>query len=378
MKRLILSALLILSSLPAQAGFWPFGKKKAEPSPDEAMEKKMLPVPQDESPAVGDNPFSQDGGGKAPASSSVGEEGGDGNKSETVKGDMDKTNAGGLPTEIVIRSEDSTNKLNVTKPPLSIDVDPFESIHASLKPDESLLLAVSPLTVSWRRTHPEFLYSSRVIQPWRMTFSPRPGIAFRPRDQLSDVMQRKVEPKEAESYAWNLTIADEEGRVFHHYEGSDDPPEELLWSGQNDQGEWIHAGRSYSAIYTFTDPGGSPRTGVAKPLLFRGIVHQEDSGLHISLDSSVLFGSTKAGIQLAEPSGRDLVRSSADLIKRRFTGIPINVRVFAATKELGESQGLAVTNSLMRELMVTSQSISVSAARASFSDQRVEIVLLNR
>ena len=219
--------------------------------------------------------------------------------------------------------------------------------------------------------------NERVIEPYRTTFSQRPGIAFRVRDQLSDVLQRRIDPKEAKGYAWSLTIADEEGRVFHHYEGSNDPPEELLWTGQNDQGEWIRAGRSYSAIYTFTDQGGSPRTMPGKPLLFKGIVHQEDTGMHISLDSSVLFGTTKANADIA-PEGSGLLRSAADLIKRRFTGIPISVRVFAATKELGDAQGTSLYNYLLKELMLTPKNVTVDAARAAFSDQRVEIVLLNR
>jgi len=217
-----------------------------------------------------------------------------------------------------------------------------------------------------------------VIQPWRTTFSQRTGIAFRVRDQLAEALQRRVEPKEARKYAWSLTIADEEGRVFHHYEGSKDPPEELLWTGQNDQGEWIRAGRSYSAVYTFTDPGGSPRTIVGKPLLFKGIVHQEDTGLHISLDSAVLFGKGKASSELSAPAGLDLLRSAADLIKRRFAGIPIAVRIFAETRELGEAQAASLSQHLLRELMVSSRNVSTDAARAPYSDQRVEIVLLNR
>lgn len=285
---------------------------------------------------------------------------------------------GGFPTEVEIKAAGGVNKLNAVKPPLAIEVDAFETIRPSLEPDQSLLLAVSPLTVSWRRTHPDFLENGRVIEPWLLTFSQRPGIAFRVRAELSDVLHRKLEPKEAKAYGWSLTVADEEGRVFHHTEGSSAPPEELLWSGQNDQGEWIKAGRSYSAVYTFTDPSGAPHTSVGKPLLFKGILHQEDTGLHLSLDSAVLFGSTKAGAELAAPAGLDLLRSAADLVKRRFTGIPMAVRVFAANKELADLQGAVIQRFLLQELMTMSKNVSVEGARAAFSDQRVEIVLLNR
>lgn len=284
---------------------------------------------------------------------------------------------GSLPTEVVIKADG--NKLTDTKPPLNISVDEFETIRPELKPDENLLLAVSPLTVSWRRTHPEFLMNDRVIQPWRTTFSQRPGISFKVREQLEDLLGfGRTDPKELRKWGWSLTIADEEGRVFHHYEGSGDPPEELLWSGQNDQGEWVRAGRSYSAVYSFTSPDGSPRTRVGNPLLFKGIVHQEDTGLHISLDSAVLFGANKNGTDLVEGAGTDLLRSASDLIKRRYPAIPIAVRVYANTKELGEAQAAAVQQFLLRDLMVPERNVSTDADRAPFSDQRVEVVLLNR
>lgn len=280
-------------------------------------------------------------------------------------------------TEVTIKAS-GDNKLGVEKPPLSIELDPFETLRSQLAPDQSLLLAVSPLTVSWRRTHPEFLYNERVIEPYRTTFSAKSGIVFRVRDELSDVLQRKLDPKEAKAYAWSLTIADEEGRVFHHYEGSSDPPEEQVWKGQNEQGEWISAGRSYSAVYTFTDPGGSPRTVVGKPLLFHGISHQEDTGMHVSLDSSILFGTSKNSAEISKPDGYSLLRAASDFIKRNFSGIPIAVRVFASTKELGDAQAQAIQAYLLKELMTSPKNASTDAARAAFSDQRVEIILLNR
>ncbi|MCM2305063.1 MAG: hypothetical protein NDJ72_10200, partial [Elusimicrobia bacterium] len=87
--------------------------------------------------------------------------------------------SGGMPAEVVIKAEAAGSKLQDQKPPLKIEVDPFETIRPSLAPDENLLLAVSPLTVSWRRTHPEILMNDRVIQPWRTTFSQRSGIGFK-------------------------------------------------------------------------------------------------------------------------------------------------------------------------------------------------------
>ena len=286
--------------------------------------------------------------------------------------------AGDLPQEVVIKGAQAQDNLILQKPPLHIDVDPYESIRPSLETEPSILLAVSPLSVSWRRTYPDFLSDSRVLEPWRTPIGQRLTVSLRVRDQLEKLLQRKLGKKEAKHYAWTLTIADEEGRVFQHYEDSGNPPEEKLWDGQNAQGEWIWAGRSYSAIYTFTEPGGPRRTSVGKPILFQEVIHQEATGLYISLDSSVLFGASKADEKLASLAGLDLLRSAADLIKRSFTGIPMSVRAFAGSRDLATSQGNAVADFLRHELMIASRQVNVDAAAASYSDQRVEIVILNR
>jgi hypothetical protein len=284
--------------------------------------------------------------------------------------------AGAAPTEIVVRGEGG--KLADSKPPLKIDVDPFETIRPDLQPDQELLLAVSPLTVAWRRTHPDFLMNERVVQPWRGTFSQRPGIPFLVRAQLEDALGQKLDDRAARGWAWSLTIADEDGRPFHHFEGAGSPPAELLWTGQNAQNEWLSAGRPYSPVYRFTAPDGSTRTRVGAPLLLKGVVHQEDTGLHLTLDSSALFGSARTGTELAQPSGPDVLRSAADLIKRRYPGVPIAVTVYANTKPLGDAQAAIVQTFLLRELMLASRYVTTDAEHAAFSDQRVEIVLLNR
>ena len=52
--------------------------------------------------------------------------------------------------------------------------------------------------------------------------------------------------------------------------------------------------------------------------------------------------------------------------------------LFANTKELADTQAAKVQTTLIQELMTMSKNVTVEGARAAFSDQRVEIVLLNR
>ncbi|MBI5597785.1 MAG: hypothetical protein HY928_16995 [Elusimicrobia bacterium] len=284
--------------------------------------------------------------------------------------------SGEMPQEVVIKGTGG-NKLKVNKPPLSIEVDEYESIRESLKPDQNLLLAESPLTVVWRRTHPEFLRNERVILPALTTFSERPGIVFSPKDQLQEVLGRKLEGREERNYQWSLTIADEEGKVFQHYEGAGSPPEEIVWSGENDQGEWIRAGRAYSPVYMYTDPGGTPFTRAGDPLRYKGVVHQERDGLHISLDSQSLFGRAKASEEV-EKEGLMILRSAADLVKRKYNNVPIRVEVYAGAKALAERQAQAVERYLVSELMLTAQDINTDSLAVGYADQRVEFILVNR
>lgn len=373
------AALLILASAIPSHAIFGLGKKKADDEKEQQREAAQklpgMPAPGEEGNPVPGMPRMADE--EARAARERGEQSSALPSGQSEASPSSIPAGSGLPTEVVITGKEGQSKLKSQKPPLRIDADPFESIRSSLKPDEALLLAESPLTITWRRTHPEFMQNARVVEPWRTTFSERPGIAFYPRAQLFEAVGRKLENREAKGYQWQLTIADEEGRVFQHYEGSSNPPEELIWSGQNDQGEWIKAGRSYSPIYMFTDPGGSPRTKVGKTLQFTGVIHQEPSGLHISLDSTVLFGTTK-GARQVEKNGEGLVRSAADLVKRRFGGIPIKVACYASNKELADSQCKLVQDKLLEELMVLPQQISTEGTSAPFSEQRVEVILQNR
>ncbi|MBI4052229.1 MAG: hypothetical protein HY400_06960 [Elusimicrobia bacterium] len=289
---------------------------------------------------------------------------------------MEPKKAGELE-EVVIKGE-GTQGSSVSKPALQMAVDTYQTIRESLKPNEALLLAESPMTFTWRRSHPDTLRNNRVIQPWRTTFSEQSEIVFQPIKKLAEILRRPIDAKEAKGYQWSLTIADEEGKMFQHFEGKGDPPPEIQWSGKNLQGEWIKAGHAYSAVYLFVDPSGAPHTGVGRPLQFTGIVHQEEIGLFISLDSSILFGASKQADKIDKPRGENLLRSTADLIKRRYYGIPLRVRAYAKDVATADAQAQMAKENLVSELMVSPQSVALEGYAAPFSEQRVDLLLLNR
>lgn len=283
----------------------------------------------------------------------------------------------GFPTEVTVKGHEKSSRITSVKPPLHIRVDPFASIRSSLKPDKSLLLAMSPLMDSWRRTHPEFLMDPRVIKPWSSALNEGSGIIFHVRRELKAALGRPVSNREASSYAWKITIANDQGRVFQKYGAPQDPPKESIWSGESATGRYVEAGKSYSPIYTFADSQGSPHTIVGKPIVFKGTIHQETDGRHIELNSTIIFGPRRTETQIQKPEGQALMRSAADLIKRFFPGYPLLIEVFAETSPLAHSQVEPIKKYLLKELMLPPQNLTTRAAEAPFSHQRVVIVILN-
>jgi flagellar motor protein MotB len=378
----LLAAALLAPASPAGALFGSGGKKKpAAPAAQPPQADASLPGMeggsdedlQPEAQKAQAQPAAQPSG-QAPGAGDAAEP--KVSESETAVGtNPAQAASGAMPKEVEIK--DATGKQKSRKAPLQIQIDPFESIRPSIKPDENLLLAESPLTVVWRLTHPEFLRNARVVQPWRTTFSERPGMIFRPRDMLGDVLGRKLEPKEAKSYRWSLTIADEDGKVFQQFEGSSNPPEEIIWDGQNDQDDWIRAGKAYSPVYMFTDSEGTPYTRAGRPIKQTAFVHQEKTGLHITIDSGSLFATSKDSSRLAS-GGSAMLRGAADLIKRRYSGVPLRLEAYASSKDLADRQVQTTQDFLIKELMMLPQDVSTDTAQAAFSEQRLEIILLNR
>ena len=284
---------------------------------------------------------------------------------------------GGELPEVVIRGEEA-DKLTIARPEFKMDADNFESMRSSLEPAHELFLSESPLFLSRSRNRPEILHNSRIIKPWRTAFSENTTISFNPKNRLKEIFRGEIDPKDLKEFQWQLSIADEDGRVFQKYSGTGDPPQELVWSGQNERDEWIKAGHAYSAIYMFIDAAGSPYTGAGNPLEFTGIVHQEKSGLYISLDSVVLFGPTKSGRKIEKPFGENIIQAAADLIKRKYFNIPIRVYSYAQTISLAQQQAELVVEFLTGRLMILHSMISGEGSTAPFSEQRIDIVLMNR
>jgi len=282
-----------------------------------------------------------------------------------------------VPEEVVIKSE-SSEDLRTRKPPLKVKADKFESIAQSLEADKKLFLFESADFVSFSRNYPEKLLSSRVIKPWRTSFSDRTVITLYPKRKFEEVFSRAYNDKNAKDLQWTLSITDEEGKIFHKYSGTGLPPETLSWSGENDQREWVRAGHSYAPVYVFVDEYGSPRTIIGELVKFTAIVYQKGGNLTISLDSASLFGSNKSARVLDKKTGEPLLAATADLVKRRYYNMPLRVKVYAQTKALADIQAEQVRNYLKAALMSPENLLNFEGLEDTYAQQRTDIILLNK
>lgn len=282
-----------------------------------------------------------------------------------------------IPDEIVIKSE-TEEKLRTDRPPLKIKTDDFETIRKSLDPDRDLFLFESGDFLSLSRNYPEKLFSPQIIQPWRAGFSDKTVIAFYPRRKFEEVFNRNFTDKTAEGIQWTLSVTDEEGKIFHKYAGAGLPPEVIEWTGENDQREWLKAGHNYAPVYVFVDNMGAPKTVMGDIIKFTAIVFQKGSRLNISLDSVAVFGPTKSMKTIDKAQGEALLAATADLIKRRYYNVPVKIEVYAQTIELGEVQAGQIKEFLKKALMTGENIITPEGFEESFSQQRIDIVLLNK
>jgi hypothetical protein len=282
-----------------------------------------------------------------------------------------------IPDEIVIKSE-TEEKLRTDRPPLKMKTDEFETIRKSLDPDRDLFLFESGDFLSLSRNYPEKLFSALIIQPWRVGFSDKTVIAFYPRRKFEEVFNKNFTEKSAGDIQWTLSVTDEEGKIFHKYSGTGLPPEVIDWTGENDQREWLKAGHNYAPVYVFVDNMGVPKTVIGDIIKYTAIVYQKGSRLNISLDSVAVFGPTKSMKTIEKTQGEALLAATADLIKRRYYNVPVKVEVYAQTGALAEAQAEQIKEFLKKALMTGENIITPEGFEESFSQQRIDIVLLNK
>ncbi len=261
---------------------------------------------------------------------------------------------------------------SIAKPAFDIPYDPYESLRGTLKPDESLLLAQSPALLTWGRSRPERLDDSHLLEPWNDDIPDISRIELHPASEASSGAA-KLE----KTLSWTLDLVDEDGKPFTTFQGSGQPPQDLAFNGRSQGGAWLLAGHAYSAVYRLADSSTTSRTVMGQPLQFAALVHPQDDGSLIGLDSSALFGSDRSARDIA-PAGLPLLRGASDWVKRRGYGQILRVRVYSQDAELAQVQAAAIRSYLAEELAVEADRIAAEGASAPASEERVDLVVERR
>ncbi|MBI4062759.1 MAG: hypothetical protein HY401_00480 [Elusimicrobia bacterium] len=276
----------------------------------------------------------------------------------------------GQSTEVVIKGEE-TKKVTSEKPPPDIPIDENEALEKTLRADDTLFLTKPFLLTGWKNTFPSSLFNPRLVQPWRTSISQ--ALQFNLAERLARVV--KVSRSKHMPILWTLTVVDQEGQVFQRFEGSGQPPSLLVWNGQNDRQEWVEAGQSYSTIFAFKDPIGVPYTDVGESLEILGFVHPGERGLHMSLDSKLLFGAQKDQTEVKFQGGKNLLRAAADFIKRSHYQLPLTVEAYAENMAIATKQAQALKSYLLEELVVPEGLIEAAPKIAPFAERHAEILI---
>lgn len=276
--------------------------------------------------------------------------------------------------DVVIKSDDKEEPSS-TKPPLDIPVDPYESLRSTLKPDESWLLAQSPVLVSWVRSRPDRLKDEHVIEPWNDSLTELSEVKLPLQEELSAALGRAPSGKELKS-SWSVSIVDEEGKPIRKFDGTG-VPDHLAWNGLSDQGDWLRAGHAYSAVYKFSDSTTTARTVLGQPIQFPGLVRKEGDGKLIGLDSSALFGVNRQDRAVGD-GGKVLLRAAADWVRRHAFGSPLLLRVYGPDAPTAQAQAASAKTYLRTELGLPAEAVAYEAAVASAADQRVDLLVGGR
>lgn len=276
--------------------------------------------------------------------------------------------------DIVIKGAEK-DELSAGKPPFDVPFDSYESVRASLKPDEGRFLAESPVLGNWLHDRPDRLKDEHLLQPWNDALKEFTELPLPVRDRLAAALGRPPSAKELRDTSWSLSVIDEEGKSIHKFAGKGLPPETVVWNGRSDQGDWLRAGHAYSLVYKFSESSTTARTIPGPVVQFAGLVHPDGEGQIIGLDSAALFGEDRKGGDVLEP-GKGLLRAAADWMRRyKAYGSAFLLRAYAPDADAAQRQAVAARAYLASELGLPPERIAVESSAASSIEQRLDLAV---
>lgn len=109
--------------------------------------------------------------------------------------------------------------------------------------------ADSPLTVNAQfldnqSPQADFTLSSRVFAPENVD------------GPQTLTVQLTAQPGASPLATWRLQVLDPRGKPFRLFQGSGQPPQQVVWDGKSDTGEYVESGEEYQILFEVVDAGG--------------------------------------------------------------------------------------------------------------------------
>lgn len=278
--------------------------------------------------------------------------------------------------EVVIKGGEKKG-LSGEKPLLDLPVDPLEAVQTTLGVETEHLLRLPDSLRASRIGHSETLSNDLAILPARDRLAKEPVMTFYP---LREILSLPQPYAQEVGKGWEMAITDSEGHPFRKFSGKGLPPLNLRWEGRGGSGEMMDVGQNYTMVITYKDQRSHPRNFVGKPFSFDGIIHQESKGLVLTLASSSLFEQKQDYSEDEEigESGMELLKESADWIKRNFYNYPVRLEGFFKDTRKAQSRLAQVGKNLESLLLIPRGKTPAQFFATESKSEHIDILIGNR
>lgn len=282
----------------------------------------------------------------------------------------------GLLPEVVIKGGEKSGVAS-EKPLLEVNVNADDPVLPVVEVEKEILQRQPESLRNPSAGFSNSLFNKNTLLPSRIRLARDPVKVFYP---LRDILAISPSQFQEIGSGWEMTITDTEGHSFRKFSGKGLPPANIRWNGRSERGEIVEVGKSYSAVIGYKDTRGQNRNYVGEPFSFDGVIHQESKGLIISLDLSAVFISKKGSSEneIIEESSLELLRETADYIKRYYFTLPISIECYSKDLKMSAVRAQAVSKILQSFLLLPRGEIPTAGFPSDLSSERIDIVITNR
>ncbi len=249
-----------------------------------------------------------------------------------------------LPEMVVEATNEVRQKIEKSSFDLELDAASIDSFFTKM---DEIALGVSPVSgLQPHLNNLEELISDQPPHLWIPEMASTPVAQFYP----SDPEGHKVKN-------WNLAVTDFRGSPFKTYQGKGNPPKDLVWDGQGDNGEMLRVGYPYSYVFSLTDKGTNSYNHAGVSFRIPALDYHRDGDRYLEMAGGELF--TREESVLSETGQKWLTRSADEI--RRHPYSPVRVVVTAETMDLAEKRAAEVAAYLAESMILPLEQVATEA-----------------